>query len=131
MYFTDTIGKTVFAFDYSSEDGSLSNERVFYQHRGPGGPDGFRVDVEGNIWHALYGESKVIKISPAGNVVGEILLPTKNITCPQFVGTELFITTAADEEALGGPQSKEYGGGLYRIDVGTTGLKPFAFKLSA
>ncbi len=131
MYFTDTLAAKVFAWDYSPTNGSLSNERVFYHHKGPGGPDGFRIDVEGNMWHAIYGESRVIKISPEGVLVGEIKLPTKNITCPEFVGTELYITTAADEDPLSGPESKEFGGGLYRVDVGVTGLKPFEFKLAA
>ena len=130
MYFTHTTTNTIFAWDYSSEDGSLSNERVFYQHDGSGGLDGFRVDVEGNIWHAIYGESRVIKISTAGKVLGEIRLPTRNITCPEFVGTELFITTAADEDGEGGPQSQEYGGGLYRVDVGVRGVRTFDFKLA-
>ncbi len=68
MYFTDTIAATVFAWDYSAADGSLSNERVFYRHQGPGGPDGFRIDQHGYMWHAIYGESRVVKISPSGSV---------------------------------------------------------------
>ncbi len=130
MYFTHSTTGTVYAWDYSPSDGSLSNKRVFYQHDGQGDPDGFRVDTEGNLWHAVYGEARVLKISPAGKVVGEIRLPTKNITCPEFVGTQLFITTAADEDGAGGPKSKEFGGGLYRVDVGARGLEPFRFKPS-
>lgn len=127
MYFTQTEAGTVFAWDYSAEDGSLSNERVFYKHQGTGGPDGFRIDVQGNMWHAIYGESRVIKISPEGKLIGEIKLPTRNITCTQFVGTELFITTASDPE--GDEQSQKNGGALFRVDVGTTGVEPFEFKL--
>jgi sugar lactone lactonase YvrE len=129
MYFTHTTENKIFAFDYSSLDGAVTNERVHYHHDGTGGLDGFRVDVEGNLWHAIYGEGRVIKISPSGTVVGEIRLPTRNITCPEFVGTELFITTAADDEAEGGRRSKECGGGLYRIDVGVEGVGAFEFRL--
>lgn len=127
MYFTDTIAKKVFAWDYSPADGSLSNERVHYTHEGPGGPDGFRVDKDGYIWHAVYGESRVIKISPdEGRIVGQIKLPTSNITCVEFAGTELFITSAAD--GVEGENVK-YGGGLFRVDVGTTGLGHHEAKL--
>lgn len=129
MYFTHSTAGEVLAFDYDLESGNLSNKRVFYKHEGSGGPDGFRVDVDGNIWHAIYGESRVIKISTEGKVVGQVNLPTRNITCTEFVGTELFITTASDNDGEG--DSKLYGGGLFRVDVGTTGVAPHNFKLSA
>jgi sugar lactone lactonase YvrE len=128
MYFTHSTEREVLAFDYSPS-GALLNQRVFYKHVGPGEPDGFRVDVDGNLWHAVYGESRVLKISPEGKLIGEIGLPTKNITCVQFVGTELFITTAGDPEAEGGELSKEMGGALFRVDVGTKGLDLFEVKL--
>ncbi|KAI0526262.1 hypothetical protein F5B22DRAFT_585065 [Xylaria bambusicola] len=131
MYFTHSTERTVFAWDYSPEDGSLSNERVFYRHEGPGEPDGFRVDVDGNIWHAVYGESRVLKISPEGKLVGQIKLPTHNITCTQFVGTELFITTAGMEAGEGPEEAVQLSGALFKVDVGTRGLEPFAFKLHA
>jgi len=71
----------------------------------------------------------VLKISPEGKVVGKVELPTRNATCPEFVGTELFITTASDDEGEG--ESKEYGGGLFRVDVGARGHEVFKFKLGA
>ncbi|ERT01522.1 hypothetical protein HMPREF1624_02773 [Sporothrix schenckii ATCC 58251] len=132
LYFTHTPDQAVYAFDYDPDSGDVSNERVVYKHNGTGSPDGFRVDVEGNIWHAFYGSGQVLKISPKdGSVIGEIRLPTNNITCTQFVGTELYITTAADEDAEGGETSKKYGGGLFRVDVGVEGLPLFKFKLNA
>lgn len=129
VYYTHSSSRVVYAYDYSLTDGSLSGHRVFYKHDGPGEPDGHRIDVDGNMWHAVYGESRVLKISPEGKVIGQINLPTKNITCCQFVGTELFITTARDDD--GEAQSKELGGALFRVDVGTTGLEAFKFKLGA
>jgi len=129
MYFTHSSARQVFAFDYDLVDGSLSNERLFYRHEGEGEPDGFRVDRDGNIWHAVYGEARIIKLSPEGRIIGQVNLPTRNITCCEFVGTELFITCADDEEGEG--DSKRYGGGLFRVDVGTTGLEHYDFKLGA
>ncbi|KAK0646003.1 regucalcin [Cercophora newfieldiana] len=128
MYFTHSTARQVFAFDYDPVTGGLSNERLFYQHHGTGEPDGFRVDVEGNIWHAVYGEGKVLKISKEGKLVGEVNLPTRNITCPEFVGTELLITCADDDEGEG--ESKRFGGALWRVDVGVEGLGHYEFKLA-
>lgn len=127
MYFTHSASREVFAFDYSPETGAVSNKRLWYRHEGPGEPDGFRVDVDGNVWHAVWGESTVLKINPQGKIIGKVTLPTRHITCVQFVGTELVITSAADEE--GDDLSKKYGGSVFKVDVGTTGLELFKFKL--
>lgn len=127
MYFTHSSARQVFALDYEPATGAFSNQRLFYQHEGPGEPDGFRVDVNGNLWHAVYGESCVLKLSPGGKLVGKVHLPTRNITCVQFVNTELVITSAADEEGEG--KSKEFGGAVFRVDVGTTGLDLFNYKM--
>ncbi|KAI8168637.1 hypothetical protein K4K49_008498 [Colletotrichum sp. SAR 10_70] len=130
MYFTHSTERKVYAWDYAPADGALSRKRVFYTHDGPGEPDGFRVDEAGNLWHAVYGEGRVLKISPEGALVGEILLPTKAITCVQFVGTELFITTASlGEEEEATQEQRENGGALFRVDVGVKGLDFFEFKL--
>lgn len=128
MYFTHSTARQIFAFDYSPESGAVSNQRVFYQHEGPGEPDGFRVDVDGNLWHAVYGESRVLKISPSGTLVGQVKLPTRNITCVQFAGTELVITSAGDEDGED-EASKALGGAVFRVDVGVRGLDLFDFKM--
>lgn len=129
LYYTHSTARTIYAWDYAEADGSVSNQRVFYVHEGPGEPDGHRVDRDGNMWHTVYGESCVLKISPEGKLVGQINMPTKNITCCEFVGTELYITTANDDEGEG--RSKELGGALFKVDVGTTGLQAFKFKIGA
>lgn len=79
--------------------------------------------MEGNLWSAVYGESRVLKISPEGKLIGEILLPAKAITCPVFVGTELFITSASDKG------ESKYGGDLFSVDVGVKGVETFKFKI--
>ncbi|KAL7819337.1 hypothetical protein V8C44DRAFT_134664 [Trichoderma aethiopicum] len=130
MYFTHSQTREVFAFDYAPETGAVSNQRLWYRHEGPGEPDGFRVDVEGNVWHAVYGEGAVLKIDPRGRVIGRVSLPTRNITCVQFVGTELVVTSAADDEEEDADEtSRRFGGDVFRVDVGTTGLELFKFKL--
>jgi sugar lactone lactonase YvrE len=103
---TPCIGRTpptnnVYAFDFDAETGNISNRRLFYHHpddESSGHLDGHTTDVEGSTWHACYGGSKVVKISPEAKLVGEILLPTRNPTCPVFVGTELLITSAQEDE---------------------------------
>lgn len=131
MYLTDSPTGKIFAFDFDAATGAITNRRVHYDLGEPLEPDGFAMDVEGCIWSAVYGGGKVIRISPTGQLIGQIDLPTRNPTCPAFVGTELFITSAkdiVDDERL--PQSVRYGGRVFRVDVGVRG-KPkneFRFK---
>ncbi|SPO04475.1 related to senescence marker protein 30 [Cephalotrichum gorgonifer] len=129
FYATHSTTGEILAFDYDLATGALSNRRLFYKHDGAD-PDGFRVDVNGDLWSAVYGEARVLKISGAeGKLVGEVRLPTRNATCTQFVGTELFITTANDDQAEGGEESKRLGGAVFRVDVGVEGLELFKYKL--
>ncbi|PLB38668.1 SMP-30/gluconolactonase/LRE family protein [Aspergillus candidus] len=131
MYLTDSPRGKIYAFDFDAPSGIISNRRVYFDLQDePKVPDGFAIDVEGCIWSAIYGGGKVIRISPEGQVIGEVLLPTRNITCAAFVGTELFITTAKDEtDDAALPNSVRYGGRLYRVDVGVRGQAKNAFRL--
>jgi sugar lactone lactonase YvrE len=126
MYFTHSTEKRIIAFNYTSTTGDISNERVFWQYDGPGDPDGFKMDTDGYIWQAIYGDSKVLKISPEGKVVGEIRYPAKCITCPVFIGTELWVTTAKEDDEKS--ESAEFGGALFKVDVGIGGVKETKFK---
>lgn len=137
MYFTHSSARELFAYDYDPATGSFTSAepRVFYRHVGPGEPDGFRVDTEGNLWSAVYGESRVLKISPEGKLVGEVKIPTRNATCCEFgedveggEGSWMYITTAGDEEGED-EVSRRYGGAVFRVKVPARGAARFAFRL--
>ncbi|EMR87161.1 putative smp-30 gluconolaconase lre-like region protein [Botrytis cinerea BcDW1] len=123
LYFTHTTEQTIWAYDYDALTGDVTNKRAFWKLDGEGEPDGFKFDSEGNIWQCVFGEGRVLKINPQGKVVGEIKYPTKCVTCPVFVGTELWVTSASD----GGD---EHAGALFKVDVGIGGVKDFKFKLA-
>ncbi len=61
------------AFDVA-DDGTLSGSRVLAEVS-PGIPDGFRVDVDGNIWSSA-GDG-VYCITPGGDTIGKIPVPEK------------------------------------------------------
>ncbi|KAK4252301.1 hypothetical protein C7999DRAFT_36822 [Corynascus novoguineensis] len=129
MYFTHSTAREVLAWDYDPSTGQQSNQRVFYRHEGPGEPDGFRVDTEGNLWHAVYGEWRVLKLSPEGKLIGEVRIPTRNATCCELVGGgELVITTAADSDS-DNKESRRLGGAVFRVNVGAEGTPRFAYKM--
>ena len=98
FYHTDTLEKTIYAFDLS-EDGLLSNKRVFVKIAVGDEvyPDGSVVDSEGYLWTALWGGFGAIRFAPTGEAVARIELPAPNVTKPSFGGPDLktlYFTTA-------------------------------------
>jgi gluconolactonase len=70
--------RTIRVFDV--DGGALRNGRVLLE-AGPGTPDGFRVDVDGNLWCGWgMGDPELDGVrvfSPAGNAIGHIALPER------------------------------------------------------
>jgi sugar lactone lactonase YvrE len=126
MYFTDSTKLKIFAYDFDAETGSISNETTFYQPT-EGVPDGHAVDEEGYLWVAQYGGSRVCRVSPKGEVVAEVVLPVKNITDVAFVGEDIFITCATDQQA----QTTENQGDVFKCHVGIKGAPLTKFPLSS
>ncbi|KFY01483.1 hypothetical protein V490_00893, partial [Pseudogymnoascus sp. VKM F-3557] len=132
FYLVHSTEATIYAYDFDAATGAISNPRVFWKLGTGAEPDGFAIDVEGFIWQAVYGDGKVLRISPEGKTVGEIILPTRNVTCCAFVGEDLWITTASEsaENAKKYPESARNGGALYKINVGIQGLEKHKFRLA-
>ena len=74
LYINDTPRRHIRVFDVEP-DGSISNDRLFAEliHDDPGGPDGMKVDVEGNVY--CTGPGGVWVTDPKGNHLGRILTP--------------------------------------------------------
>lgn len=131
MYFIDSPTKKILQMQYNSVTGQLSDQRIFFRWKEEGDPDGLAVDVQGCLWVAIFGGWKVIRLSSEGDegkIIGEITLPTRLISCPAFVGEELFITSAAEEEPEKYPQSVKYAGDLFQLHVGVAGLPVHKFR---
>ncbi len=66
-------------FDVVADGTRLANDRVFV-NAGDGTPDGFRCDVEGNLWCG-WGMTKelngVVVFAPDGTMIGRIALPER------------------------------------------------------
>lgn len=90
-----------------ADDNTLSNSRVFCEVN-PGVPDGFRVDVQGNVWTSC-GDG-VICFAKDGTALGKIKIPqmVANITFGGPKRNRLFI--AANKS-------------LYAVYVATTGAQ--------
>ena len=109
LYWTDTPSHAVRAWDWDAEGNVLSRERVFYQWpRKPAGwqsgmpgyggrPDGTAVDVQGHYYVCMFEGARLLRLSPAGEVVTEWAVPAQCPTMPCFGGADLktlYLTTA-------------------------------------
>lgn len=76
LYVDDTARRHVRAFDVLS-DGTLANSRVFadMQSPEPGGPDGMKLDVEGNLYVAGAGGTWLF--DSAGRHLGTLTTPER------------------------------------------------------
>jgi gluconolactonase len=74
-----TTPRRIVAFDTNSDGRSLANPRPLID-AGPGTPDGFRVDIDGNLWCGWGmepGLDGVMIFNPAGAPIGRIALPER------------------------------------------------------
>lgn len=125
FYHSNTPKHVIFKSDYDLETGNISNTSIFHEFPfGNGRPDGAAVDVDGYYWTALYEGGRIVRLSPAGEIVEEITIPAK---CPTMVAfgdddlKTLYITTAGgrpNEELEQFPNS----GALFKVRVDVEGL---------
>jgi sugar lactone lactonase YvrE len=126
MYYADSQGGYVWAFDLDPATGAVANRRVFIDFRDSGGcADGATVDVDGCYWSTLPESGKLCRFDPAGKLMRTIMLPTPILTCCEFGGPDLDIlyVTSARLRKLTDPLA----GALFAIDVGVKGLTLPAF----
>lgn len=97
MYYSDTVPRVVWKYDYDVETGKAGNRRVFAHFTGSGRPDGLCVDSEGRVLVALWPGHGVEIYSPAGKLETRIDLPVPQVSSCAFGGADfktLYITTA-------------------------------------
>jgi gluconolactonase len=90
---SDGSAPIIRAFDVQP-DGTVKNSRVFFdckQTGRPGGPDGLKVDLKGNIWTS--GPGGILVISPEGKHLGSLLTGQSTANCGWGDdGSTLYIT---------------------------------------
>jgi sugar lactone lactonase YvrE len=131
MYFTDTIARTIYAYDYDLASGDVKNRKIFAcVPSSEGLPDGLAVDAEGFVWSAQWYGGCVVRYDPDGQVERRVAVPAKQTSNLAFGGpdlTDIFITTAARPETMPlmppgyDPDSGPFGGPLYKINLGIPG----------
>lgn len=127
LYYIDTTTRCVFAFDYDTASGEVTNRRVVAEiPEDEGFPDGMTIDAEGMLWIAHWGGWQVSRWNPAtGEKLLSVPVPASQVTSCAFGGEQLdrlYITTA--RVGLGEDELAEqpHAGGIFCADVGVRGL---------
>lgn len=86
LYVNESVQRKVWAYDLS-ESGDVSNKRLLIEFP-DFGMDGMRCDTKGNLYIARHGKGTVVKISPSGEVLKEIILTGKKPSNVAFGGKD-------------------------------------------
>ncbi len=137
LYWADTTAHVVRAWDWDANTNALSGGRVFRQFSGKpqgwqtglpgygGRPDGAAVDSQGNYWCAMYEGARLLKLSPAGELLADIPVPAQCPTMPCFGGDDLqtlYLTTASEKRPDAELQALPLSGCVLSMRVDVPGL---------
>ncbi|XP_002733437.1 regucalcin-like [Saccoglossus kowalevskii] len=135
MYYIDTGLRSVDAFDFDLELGTLSNRRTAVSFTDcPGRPDGMCIDIEGKLWVAMYCGSAILRVDPlSGKIMRTIEMPVSCPTSCCFGGEKfdvLYVTSASQFSTQEEQLAKEpLAGSVFQItNLGVTGLPANTFS---
>ncbi len=132
FHHADTPSHQLRAYDVDRAAGTLSNRRILHSfEQGTGRPDGGSFDAEGCYWSALFEGSRVVRLSPDGDLLQTVQLPVRRPTMIAFGGADLctaYVTSARaglSEEHL---RAQPLAGAIFSFQVDVSGLPetPFA-----
>lgn len=122
---TDTLRRTIYAFDLDEAGGRLANKRIWKVFaEDEGYPDGMCFDDEGCVWVAHWGAGCISRLSPGAALLRRVALPVPQPTTVCFAGPHLdrlFVASArlglSEAELAAHPLS----GSVF--EIGTDGVK--------
>jgi len=126
FFLSHSYDREIFAFDYETETGRLSNRRIFaIIPEELGIPDGAAIDIDGGYWCALHGGGKLRRFNGDGSVDCDIQLPVKQPTMCAFAGADLstfYITSASDKMSDTEKAEQPLAGALFKLTPGKKGV---------
>ncbi|MBR3040306.1 MAG: SMP-30/gluconolactonase/LRE family protein [Lachnospiraceae bacterium] len=96
FFFSDSLEYAVFKYDYDPKTGMIGNRRKLFSVEN-GVPDGMCIDLDDNLWVAIWGGNRIEKRDgKTGELLAEIEVPAKQTSSCNFLddGKTLFITSA-------------------------------------
>ena len=131
MYFSDSRGPWVDAFDFDPATGRVSRRRRFVTPGTEAGrPDGAACDSANCYWSAGPSASRLNRFAPDGALLASIEMPNFRPTMPCFGGAELgtlYVTSLTEGLAAQQIEQHPLAGTILAFDPGATGLPTHRF----
>jgi len=134
FYYVDSYDLHIKQYMFDVKTGHISGEKILVDLTTYGTPktnvaDGLTIDIEGNLYVAMFGGSRILKINTTtGKVMSEITMPVPQVTSMTFGGKHLdtmFVTTAGMDVV--GTQTYP-AGYLYKVtNLGVHGVESTKF----
>jgi sugar lactone lactonase YvrE len=124
LYSIDTDPGIVWQRSYDPATGA-TGVRTQVLHVTDGHPDGMCLDVEGNLWIAVWAAGEVRCYRPDGEQIAKVAVAAPHTSSVAFVGPRLdllLITTARDELSKAQLKAFPDSGRLFLVDPGVAGL---------
>lgn len=121
FYYTDSIPRVIWAFDYDEASGDISNKREFA--RDPAGyvPDGGCIDDDGCFWSCKWNGSRIVRYTPDGGIDLVWELPVHNPTSCTFVGPDRSVLAITSAQSTDPSCASEFDGAVLLIQTRTAG----------
>lgn len=134
LYFSDTVARKVFAYDYDPASGEVANMRLHVDTAVYGaGVDGATVDADGQMWATFIHAGEIACIAPDGQLIKRIPAPVDLPSSVAFGGPDmrtLFVTSIRDSGTGRAISKHPDGGHVFAIEgLGATGLPEARFRV--
>ena len=128
MYLADSMANKVYVSNFDLAEDFVPNFRELITIDS-GVPDGLAIDSEGCIWLALWGGSRIVRISPQGAIVSEHHFPVAQPSSCAF-GSDgtLYVTSARKGLSESQLAEQPLAGSLFTLQTDTTGVPVSKFK---
>ena len=131
MYFTDSVARTIWAYDFDPQAGTVGDRRVFASFSdGAGVPDGLTVDAEGFVWSAIWDGWRIVRFAPDGRTDRVTRMPVQRPSSCMFGGPDLrtlYVTSACVELGWDALKAGPLAGSLFAIQTDVPGLEEVSF----
>jgi sugar lactone lactonase YvrE len=132
QYYVDTTRRLLYRYDYDAETGAIANRRILVDMTGSTGvPDGLAVDIDGNIWVAMWDGWCIDVFDSNGQHLHKESLGVQRPTSVAFGGpglSQLYVTTATEGLDAAELEERPHDGKLLRVDPGIRGLPVGVFS---
>jgi L-arabinonolactonase len=133
MYFTDSMARTIWAYEFKLSSGMIRDRRVFASLAVTDGvPDGLTVDSEGYVWSAIWDGWRIIRYAADGSIDREVAMPVQRPSSCMFGGRDLrtlYVTSACVELNWTALKRGPLAGAIFALDCTVPGLPETSFDL--